>query len=104
VLLNFENKIQWSPDVLWISTRKKVSCDHSKSKAHLTPVSNFLSLSTSFLMSDKHYEQRKKLSVEGQLCVRQIFGKEFNICAKKKSHNESKPHIDCDGNFILMFK
>jgi len=55
-------------------------------------------------MSDKHYEQRKKLSVEGQLCVRQIFGKEFNICAKKKSHNESKPHIDCDGNFILMFK
>jgi len=48
---------------------KKVSCDHSKSNAYLTPVSNFLSLSTSFLMSDKHYEQRKKLSVEGQLWV-----------------------------------
>jgi hypothetical protein len=39
-------------------------------------------------------------------CVCQKFGKKFNICAKRnklKSHTESKPHIDCDENFILMF-
>jgi hypothetical protein len=104
VLLNFENKTQWSPDVLWISTWKKVSCDHSKSNAYLTQFPTSCLCKQAFsCLTNIMSKERNCLLRDNCGCVCQKFGKEF-VGVFVKNLVKNSTFVQKETNWSLTLK